>query len=159
MASTHRVAEVCALPRSRKPPQPPRTRVLIVDDIADNRRLLTLLCDQFGFASDSVEGGREAVEAARTGGYDLVLMDIFMPKMDGMEATRAIRALPGRASSTPIIAVTTAAEPGERLRYLACGMTDVVAKPVSPARLMEAAASALAAAEDSVRPQRRRRRA
>lgn len=119
-------------------------RVLIVDDIPENRSLLAVLCHQIGLASESVEGGKQAVEAARTGGFDLILMDVFMPRMDGMEATRAIRALPGRAAITPIIAVTTDAEPGHRLRYLDCGMTDVVAKPISPTRLVEAVAAALA---------------
>ena len=68
-----------------------------------------------------------------------------MPRMDGMAATRAIRALERPVSDIPIIAVTTAAAPGEVLRYLDCGMTDVAAKPVSRARLAEAISAALAA--------------
>lgn len=124
---------------------PDRTRVLIVDDVAQNRLLLGVLCDQFGFQHEPAENGYEAVEAARSGRYDIVLMDILMPRMDGMAATRAIRALPGPVADTPIIAVTTAAAPGEVLRYLSCGMNDVVAKPVNRERLAEAITTALAA--------------
>jgi CheY-like chemotaxis protein len=118
--------------------------VLIVDDIPENRMLLAMFCEQFGIAHDCVEGGREAVAAASSGRFDAILMDIFMPRMDGMIATRAIRALAEPAASIPIIAVTTAAEPGEVLRYLDCGMNDVVAKPIIASRLMEALSSALA---------------
>jgi CheY-like chemotaxis protein len=131
---------------SEHPPFPPRARVLIVDDLVENRLVLGLCCDQFGLALECVENGREAVEAAGSGRFDVVLMDIFMPRMDGMAATRAIRALPGPIAAVPIIAVTPAAAPGEVIRYLACGMTDVVAKPVVAARLAEALSAALAQA-------------
>ncbi|MBV9997076.1 MAG: response regulator [Caulobacteraceae bacterium] len=124
-------------------------RVLIVDDLAENRLRLGLCCDQFGAIHEEVASGREAVEAAQSRSFDVILMDILMPGMDGMAATRAIRALPGRVSSVPIIAVTPAAAPGEVLRYLSCGMTDVVPKPVDPARLAEAISAALAQAGPS----------
>ncbi len=128
------------------PERPPeRTRVLIVDDVAQNRVLLGILCDQFGFQHEPAENGYEALEAARSGRFDIVLMDILMPRMDGMAASRAIRALPGPVAEIPIIAVTTAAAPGEVLRYLSCGMNDVVAKPVNRERLAEAIQTALAA--------------
>jgi CheY-like chemotaxis protein len=126
-------------------PAPERARVLIADDVAQNRVLLGVLCDQFGFQHEPAENGYEAVEAARSGRFDLVLMDILMPRMDGMAATRAIRALPGPVAEIPIIAVTTAAAPGEVLRYLSVGMNDVVAKPVNRERLAEAITAALAA--------------
>jgi CheY-like chemotaxis protein len=119
--------------------------VLIVDDVPQNRMLLGLYCEQLGFQHEPAENGYEALEAARSGRFDLVLMDILMPRMDGMAATRAIRALPGPVAEIPIVAVTTAAAPGEVLRYLSCGMTDVVAKPVERSRLEEAMRSALAA--------------
>ena len=122
-----------------------RTRVLIVDDVPQNRVLLGILCDQFGFHHEPAENGYDALEAARSGRFDVVLMDILMPRMDGMAATRAIRALPGPVCDVPIIAVTTAAAPGEVLRYLSVGMNDVVAKPVSREKLAEAIATALAA--------------
>ena len=128
------------------PEFPPRARVLILDDLVENRLLLGLCCDQFGLIHECVENGREAVEAAESGRFDVVLMDIFMPRMDGMAATRAIRALPGPIAAVPIIAVTPAAAPGEVVRYLACGMTDVVPKPVVAARLAQALSAALAQA-------------
>ncbi|MEJ0064887.1 MAG: response regulator [Caulobacteraceae bacterium] len=90
-----------------------------------------------------MENGREALEAVESGRFDVVLMDIFMPRMDGMAATRAIRALPEPVGAVPIIAVTPAAAPGEVLRYLACGMTDVVPKPINPTRLAEALTAVL----------------
>ena len=121
-----------------------RAHVLIVDDVLENRMMLGLCCDQFGLAHESVENGREAVEAAQSGRFDVVLMDIFMPRMDGMAATRAIRDLPQPVGALPIIAVTPAAAPGEILRYLAAGMTDVVPKPINPTRLAEALSAVLA---------------
>lgn len=126
--------------------QPERTRVLIVDDVPQNRLLLGIVCDQLGFQHEPAENGYEAVDAVRSGRFDIVLMDILMPRMDGMSATRAIRALPGRVCEVPIVAVTTAAAPGEVLRYLSCGMNDVVPKPVNRERLAEAINGALAAA-------------
>ena len=138
-----------------RPAFPRRARVLIVDDIAENRLVLGLYCDQFGVSHESVESGHEAVEAARSGRFDVILMDIFMPRMDGMAATRAIQALLGSAAATPIIAVTTAAGPGESLRYLSCGMIDVVAKPINAARLAEALSAAFAQVSRDRRSSRR----
>jgi CheY-like chemotaxis protein len=126
---------------------PPRARVLIVDDIAENRMLLAMFCEQFGIAHECAEGGHEAVAAASSGRFDAILMDIFMPHMDGIAATRAIRALPGAVSAAPIIAVTTAAEPGQVRCYLDNGMTDVVPKPINATRLMQALSVALARAK------------
>ncbi len=136
---------------SETPSPPAGARILVVDDVAQNRLLLGLYCDEMGLVHEPAENGREAVEAARSGRFDLILMDILMPRMDGMEATRIIRALPGRIARTPIVAVTTAAAPGEVLRYLACGMTDVVPKPVERARLAQAIAAALAQRRQSRR--------
>ena len=135
---------------------PPRSRVLIVDDIAENRMVLAMFCEQFGVSCESVEGGHEAVQAASSGRFDAILMDIFMPRMDGMIATMAIRALAEPARSTPIIAVTTACEPGDVQRYLACGMNDAVAKPILAARLMEALSTALAERKRALRASRTR---
>lgn len=139
-------------PAAPRPAFPPRMRVLIVDDLAENRMVLGLYCDRFGLSHEAVESGREAVEAARSGRFDAILMDIFMPGMDGMTATRNIRALSAPVAAVPIIAVTTAAEPGLVLRYLDCGMTDVVPKPINATRLAEALSEALA------RPMRNRRK-
>jgi two-component system, sensor histidine kinase len=128
------------------PKFPPHARVLIVDDLPENRLMLGLCCDQFGLFHECVENGREALEVAQSGRFDVILMDIFMPRMDGMAATRAIRALPPPISGVPIIAVTPAAAPGEVVRYLASGMTDVVPKPINLYRLAEALSAAFAQA-------------
>ncbi len=112
--------------------------VLVVDDNATNRMVAEGLCEMFDCTSECVEDGVEAVEAARSGRFDLILMDIKMPRMDGMEATRAIRALPGPVGQTPIIALTANADPDDARTYLACGMCSVVEKPIKPERLLAA---------------------
>jgi CheY-like chemotaxis protein len=83
------------------------------------------------------------VEAARTGRFDLILMDIKMPRMDGVAATRAIRAIPGRIGETPIIALTANADPDDADAYLAAGMNGVVEKPMKPEQLLAALQQAL----------------
>jgi CheY-like chemotaxis protein len=133
----HEITEVEGKGRRARGASDVQARVLIVDDIPDNCALLSVLCEQLGLAVECVEDGREAVNAARTGGFDVILMDIFMPRMDGIEATRIIRGMNGRTAETPIVAVTTAAEPGHVLHYLECGMTAVIAKPIVPQRLAE----------------------
>ena len=120
-----------------------RRHVLVVDDVADNRQILALFCEQFGLAYDIAEDGLQAVEAARSGRFDLILMDIHMPRMDGMHAARAIRALPGAAAGAPIIAISTSSDPAHAAHYRAWGMTDVVTKPIQPSRLLEAVTAAL----------------
>jgi CheY-like chemotaxis protein len=81
--------------------------------------------------------GREGVEQALTGGFDLVLMDIQMPIMDGLDATRSIRA-DRRFSKMPIIAMTAHAMTGDRNQSLDAGMNDHLTKPINPDRLTEA---------------------
>lgn len=123
--------------------------VLIVDDNGTNRMVVEALCETFDCTSEQVEDGVEAVEAARSGRFDIILMDIKMPRMDGVEATRAIRALPGKTGQTPIIALTAKAAPADIQSYLAAGMQNLVEKPIAPDRLLEAMNTALAAAEDA----------
>jgi signal transduction histidine kinase/ActR/RegA family two-component response regulator len=120
--------------------------VLVVDDNATNRMVAEALCEMFDCTSESVEDGVEAVEAARSGRFDLILMDIRMPRMDGVEATRAIRALGGPAGAVPIIALTANADPEDAQGYIACGMHAVVEKPIKPERLLQAINTALSAA-------------
>ena len=121
--------------------------VLVVDDNATNRMVAEGLCEMFGCTSECAEDGEEAVEAARSGRFDLILMDIKMPRMDGMEATRAIRKLPGPAGKAPIIALTANADPEDAKAYVACGMASVVEKPIKPERLLEAMNAALGSSE------------
>ena len=80
--------------------------------------------------------GAQGLEAVRTGGFDLVFMDIQMPVMDGLEATRAIRALPEPACRTPIVAMTANALSHQLITYREAGMDGSVAKPLSPAALL-----------------------
>jgi CheY-like chemotaxis protein len=117
--------------------------VLVVDDNATNRMVAEALCEMFDCTSECAEDGLEALEAARSGRFDLILMDIRMPRMDGVEATRAIRALPGAAGKVPIIALTANADPEDAKTYLANGMQSVVEKPIKPDKLLRAISEAL----------------
>jgi two-component system, sensor histidine kinase len=117
--------------------------VLVVDDNATNRMVAEALCEMFECTCECVEDGAEAVEAARTGRFDLILMDIRMPRMDGVEATRAIRALGGPASVVPIIALTANADPEDAQAYVNSGMQCVVEKPIKPEKLLLAMNAAL----------------
>ena len=122
--------------------------ILIVDDNATNRVVAQALCEMFGCTSAQAEDGVEALESVQSGRYDLILMDIKMPRMDGVEATQAIRALTGDVSRTPIIALTANADPEDARRYLSFGMAAVVEKPIKPERLMQAINAALSGQHD-----------
>ena len=117
--------------------------ILVVDDNATNRMVAQSLVEMFDCTSESAEDGEEAVEAAQSGRFDLILMDIRMPRMDGIAATRAIRALPGRVGAVPIIALTANADPEDAESYLAAGMNGVVEKPMKPEHLLLALQQAL----------------
>lgn len=118
--------------------------ILVVDDNATNRMVAEALCEMFECTSECAVDGVEAVEIAKSGRFDLILMDIKMPRMDGVAATRAIRGLPGLAGAAPIIALTANADPEDARSYLASGMCDVVEKPIKPERLLAAINAALA---------------
>lgn len=122
--------------------------VLVVDDNATNRMVAEALCEMFDCTSESVEDGVEAVEAAGTGRFDLILMDIKMPRMDGVEATRNIRAMPGRCGLVPIIALTANADPEDAEGYVAAGMSMVVEKPIKPEALLAAMNACLPGASE-----------
>jgi CheY-like chemotaxis protein len=123
--------------------------VLVVDDNATNRMVAQSLVEMFDCTSEAAEDGVEAVEAARSGRFDLILMDIRMPRMDGVAATRAIRALSGPAARVPIIALTANADPDDAEGYLAAGMNGVVEKPMKPEQLLTALQQALAGAAEA----------
>ena len=112
-------------------------RILVAEDNHINQMLVSLLIDRAGHRCDMVGNGLEAVIAVRTTPYDLVLMDIQMPEMDGPAATREIRRLTGAAAAIPIIAVTANAMEGHREEYLDVGMNDYVSKPLDVPRLLE----------------------
>ncbi|RZJ18853.1 MAG: response regulator [Brevundimonas sp.] len=117
--------------------------ILIVDDNATNRVVAQALCEMFGCTSETAEDGLEAVEAVQNRAFDLILMDIKMPRMDGVQATEAIRALDGPVRNIPIIALTANADPEDAKRYLSIGMAAVVEKPIKPERLRMAMNAAL----------------
>ena len=110
-------------------------RVLVVDDNAVNQRVAARMLTRAGCRVDGAADGREAVDLMAQLPYDLVLMDCMMPRMDGYEATGAIRRLPGQAAKVPIIAMTANAMQGDSDRCLAAGMDDYLAKPVRPEEL------------------------
>jgi CheY-like chemotaxis protein len=117
--------------------------ILVVDDNATNRMVVEALCEMFDCSTESVVDGVEAVEAAKSGRYDVILMDIKMPRMDGVTATLEIRKLPAPAGRVPIIALTANADPEDAKTYLATGMHSVVEKPIKPEKLLAAMSAAL----------------
>jgi CheY-like chemotaxis protein len=129
----------------REPSPPGAIRVLAAEDNDANRRVLAALLGAIGIELVIVENGREALEAWRRGGWDLVLMDIQMPVMDGVEATKLMREAERREGRvrTPIIAVTANAAPQHEMEYLAAGMDAMVAKPIDLGRLIQVMDSAM----------------
>jgi len=117
--------------------------VLIADDNATNRLVARSLCEMFGFTCETVDDGAAAVQAAKVGHFDLILMDIKMPGMDGVEATRKIRSGGGEASQIPILALTANANASDAAFYRFCGMNGVVEKPIKPERLLNAMSAVL----------------
>ncbi len=134
-------------PRKRSPvvaaaaagPRP--LRVLLAEDNKVNQTFAMALLKKAGHRADVAENGIQAVEAIRRGpaeggAFDVVLMDIQMPELDGVQATRQIRAMPPPKCDIPIIALTAHALTGAREEYLAAGMNDYISKPVSPTLLL-----------------------
>jgi PAS domain S-box-containing protein len=129
------------LPASERP-----LRVLAAEDNAINRLVLTTLLSQVGIEPVVVEDGEQALAAWREGDWDLVLMDVCMPRMDGPTAARAIRAEEAARglAPIPIVALTANAMAHQVAEYRTAGMDGFVAKPIEAARLFEAVAAALA---------------
>jgi PAS domain S-box-containing protein len=109
--------------------------VLLVEDNEINQQVAAELLMDAGLTVDVVNNGQAALDRVQQRHYDLVLMDLHMPVMDGLTATRAIRALPGLAD-LPVVAMTASAMPDDRKRCLDAGMNDFVAKPIEPENLV-----------------------
>lgn len=118
-------------------------RVLLVEDNPANQSFITAVMDEFDVEMDIVRNGVEAVEAAAEKAYDLILMDVHMPNMNGVEATRRIRRIDTPNSETPIVALTAKALPGDREKFLQAGMSDYLSKPLELAPLRSKVKSVL----------------
>ncbi len=113
---------------------PYRAQILVVEDMPINREVISELLEILGFTAHIVENGRQAIQALERNRYDLVLMDVQMPEMDGLEATRIIRDPQSKVLDHDIglVALTGNAMKGDRQRYLDAGMNDYLAKPIKP---------------------------
>jgi len=109
--------------------EPVLGRILVAEDNEINARIAFRLLSKAGHCVEIVRNGQQAVEAVRRAAWDLVLMDVHMPVLDGLEATKIIRSLPG-CDSLPIIALTASAMSGDREQCLAAGMTGYLSKPL-----------------------------
>jgi CheY-like chemotaxis protein len=120
----------------------PRKKVLIVDDVAENRAVLADMLGQIGFEMVEAQNGCEGLEKAQTLRPDLILMDIVMPEMGGLEATRRLRQLPAQ-KDVPIIAISASASGGDKESSLAAGMNAFQPKPIDFGILLTQIASLL----------------
>ncbi|WP_454758755.1 ATP-binding protein [Caulobacter segnis] len=146
-------AEPAALPLASDGPAPiapeRAARVLLVDDHPMNRELGKALLTLAGCEVVTADDGHQALDAVQSGDFDLVLMDVHMPGMDGLAATRAIRALPDPIGAIPIVALSADVLPEQIARCRAAGMDDHVAKPIRREELIATVARALEAAPDA----------
>jgi len=130
------VAEPGSRPRSSAP-----LRLLCVEDNPYGRVVMNTILSELGHRVDFVETGEAAVAAVQRGGYDAVLMDVTLSGIDGLAATRAIRALPGKAGRLPIVGISGRGGSADETAARVAGMDFYFAKPVSPGRLAQALAS------------------
>ena len=115
---------------------PSALRILVAEDNKINQKFLLALLGKAGHTVDVVENGHLAIDAVQRVDYDVVLMDVQMPELDGVEATKQIRLLPKPKSDVPIIGLTAHAMSGAREQYIAAGMDDYISKPVQPLILL-----------------------
>ncbi|MFO1014657.1 MAG: response regulator, partial [Caulobacteraceae bacterium] len=121
-----------------------RGRILLAEDNEINTLLACTLLEEAGYSVECAVNGALAVEAMKRSAYDLVLMDVQMPVMDGLMATRTIRELPGAAGQTPIVAMTANAMRSDQDNCLAAGMNDFVSKPIDPESFLRIVAGHIA---------------
>jgi len=133
-------AQAPAEPGARSGPARPLT-ILCAEDNPYGRVVMNTILTELGHRVDFVDSGEAAVKAAERGGYDAILVDVVLAGLDGLAATRAIRALPGKAGQVPVIGISGRNEAGGEEAARAAGMNFFFAKPVSPGRLAQALAT------------------
>lgn len=111
-------------------------KVLVIEDNADNMKLITFILQKGGFQTIEAYSGQEGIDKALTGDPDLVLLDIQLPDMNGIEVLKAIRGSEAD-SRLPIVAVTSFAMSGDRRRLLAAGCTGYIEKPINPETVLD----------------------
>jgi PAS domain S-box-containing protein len=119
------------------PPPNPDTRILLAEDNPANQQVIQAMLQSAGLQVDIVSNGVQAVERVNRQTYDMLLMDISMPQMDGMAATQSIRKLGGAVSKIPIVAITAHALAGDKARFLSSGMNDYLTKPIDKHALLD----------------------
>ncbi|MFT5489474.1 MAG: PAS domain S-box-containing protein [Alphaproteobacteria bacterium] len=117
-------------------------RILLAEDNIVNQKVAVAMLMRMGHVVTVANNGLEALNEAKANAFDVVLMDIHMPQMEGLEALQKIRALDGAVSEIPVIALTANAMKGDREKYIVAGMDDYVAKPINTTLLSEALAKA-----------------
>ncbi len=145
-APTDASASEASAPATDAPPPLNALRVLVAEDHPVNRKFVGILLDKMGCKATFCENGQLAVEAAEREMFDLVLMDVHMPIMDGLTATRTIRAMAGPIAQVPIIVLTADVMNDAKEQALAAGVNDFVTKPVQIGQLQAAMQKCLAAA-------------
>ncbi len=128
-------------------------RVLVAEDVAMNQWLIRSVLEKWGWEPYITVNGAAALQALQEQSFDLVLMDIQMPVMDGVEATRRIRSWQNEKANIPIIAVTANASEEDIIRYRAAGITDIVAKPLYEPELYKIIEAALLSYPSSFDPE------
>lgn len=135
------------------PPEAPLSgRVLLVEDNAVSRTLIGTCLEGFGLAHEAAADGEAALAALARESFDLVLMDVRLPGMDGIALTQRLRALTGPAATVPVVALTAGEAEEERARCHAAGMDGFLAKPFATAELHAAIARHLASARSGAAP-------
>jgi CheY-like chemotaxis protein len=111
-------------------------RILLAEDNVVNQKVALLILHKLGYEADVAADGREVLDALQRQPYDLILMDVQMPEMDGLEATRQIRRTHSLPTQPRIVAMTANAMQGDRARCLAAGMDDYISKPMRAQELL-----------------------